>query len=187
MTLVCKHHSVAQKLAVCGDGQDTARQTGTMICANGQRLALAVDKAVFCCWTCSGAASLTFQSMRELMERGGAPQPTKPEVAIAFVAPHNLKDVAALGPDISRTCQSLFTSVVREVLLAVGGYESKEVAGQVMAAFAGPRQAVEWALALQCALLQVCHEDYWPICSCWQVQRQPCLVADKNSLSCWHA
>jgi hypothetical protein len=44
---------------------------------------------------------------------------------------------------------------VREVLLALGGYESKEVDGQVMAAFHGPRQAVEWALALQCALLQV--------------------------------
>jgi hypothetical protein len=56
---------------------------------------------------------------------------------------------------VAQSCRSIFTSVVREVLLALGGYESKEVDGQVMAAFHGPRQAVEWALALQCALLQV--------------------------------
>lgn len=56
---------------------------------------------------------------------------------------------------VAQACRSIFTSVVREVLLALGGYESKEVDGQVMATFHGPRQAVEWALALQCALLQV--------------------------------
>jgi hypothetical protein len=56
---------------------------------------------------------------------------------------------------VAQACRSTFTSVVREVLLALGGYESKEVDGQVMAAFHGPRQALEWALALQCALLQV--------------------------------
>lgn len=89
------------------------------------------------------------------MEQAGAPPPAKPEVAIAFVAPAGLKEVQALGPEVYQACQSLFTSVVREVLLAVGGYESKEVGGQVLAAFGGPAQAVEWALALQCALLQV--------------------------------
>lgn len=49
----------------------------------------------------------------------------------------------------------LFTSIVREVLLAMGGYESKEMDGQFMASFHGARQALEWSLALQCALLQV--------------------------------
>jgi len=56
---------------------------------------------------------------------------------------------------VAQACRVLFTSIVREVLLAMGGYESKEMDGQFMASFHGARQALEWSLALQCALLQV--------------------------------
>ena len=44
--------------------------------------------------------------------------------------------------------------IARELLLACGGYESKEVEGLVMCAFERPSAAAEWALALQLALLQ---------------------------------
>lgn len=108
---------------------------------------------------CPGASSLSFTSMRVLMDQAGAPPPARADVAIAFVAPAGMNEVQSLGPEISQACQSLFTCVVREVLLAMGGYESKEVEGQVMAVFAEPRQAVEWALALQCALLHVSDVD----------------------------
>jgi hypothetical protein len=50
---------------------------------------------------------------------------------------------------------ALYNACVRETLSACGGYESKEVAGMFMAAFQGPAAALEWALALQLALLQV--------------------------------
>jgi hypothetical protein len=46
-------------------------------------------------------------------------------------------------------------AAVRELLLATGGYESKEVGGMVMAVFDRPAAALEWALALQLALLRV--------------------------------
>lgn len=50
---------------------------------------------------------------------------------------------------------ALYNACVRETLSACGGYESKEVAGMFMAAFQGPAAALEWALALQLALLKV--------------------------------
>ncbi|KAF8064653.1 CYR1 [Scenedesmus sp. PABB004] len=101
-----------------------------------------------------GAASLLFPAMRSLLGAAGLPPPPRPSVALAFVAPAGLKQVAeALGPEAARACRALFTGVVRECLLAADGYESKEVDGQVMAAFHTPRAAVEWALALQAALL----------------------------------
>lgn len=56
---------------------------------------------------------------------------------------------------LARDAQVLFTTIVRESLLAYGGYESKETQGQVMAAFTSARAALEWALLLQLALLQV--------------------------------
>jgi hypothetical protein len=46
-------------------------------------------------------------------------------------------------------------SAVQELLVATGGYQSKEVAGMIMAAFDRPAAALEWALSLQLALLQV--------------------------------
>jgi hypothetical protein len=49
----------------------------------------------------SGACSLTFPVMRELLEELGAPAPVKPSVALAFVAPAGLKEVqAALGSEV---------------------------------------------------------------------------------------
>lgn len=49
----------------------------------------------------------------------------------------------------------MFMRVVRELLVAFGGYESKEVDGMVLATFKTPPAAAEWALALQLALLDV--------------------------------
>jgi hypothetical protein len=52
----------------------------------------------------AGASSLTFPVMRELLEELAAPAPTKPNVALAFVAPAGLKEVqAALGSEVRWT------------------------------------------------------------------------------------
>jgi hypothetical protein len=59
---------------------------------------------------------------------------------------------------ILQLCQlsvRIFNATVREVLLAVGGYEAKEVGGLALVAFNSPKVALEWALALQLALLMV--------------------------------
>lgn len=43
-----------------------------------------------------------FPAQRELLIELGLPQPPKPEVAVAFVAPAGLKEVqAALGSEVS--------------------------------------------------------------------------------------
>eukprot|EP00775_Hariotina_reticulata_P012225 gene12225-12363_t len=102
-----------------------------------------------------GASSVCFQPMQELLDSFGAPAISKPSLAIIFVAPEGIKEVqVACGAQVAQACRVLFTSIVREVLLAMGGYESKEVDGQFMASFHGAQQALEWSLALQCALLQ---------------------------------
>lgn len=69
--------------------------------------------------------------------------------------PNNLPSNPSVMLQLARTCHRLFMCTVRELLLACGGYESKEVDGLVMCAFERPAAAAEWALALQLALLQV--------------------------------
>jgi hypothetical protein len=56
---------------------------------------------------------------------------------------------------LAQLCIRIFNATLREVLLAVGGYESKENGGLSMLAFDSPAAALEWALTFQLALLEV--------------------------------
>ena len=72
--------------------------------------------------------------------------------------PAECKNTQVHAPSCLQLCQlsvRIFNATVREVLLAVGGYEAKEVGGLALVAFDSPKVALEWALALQLALLMV--------------------------------
>ncbi|GBF89534.1 adenylate cyclase [Raphidocelis subcapitata] len=102
-----------------------------------------------------GAFASCPSHMRSLWEARGQPAPPRPDVTMVFASAVGLKEMAAVNAGMSRTCHALFVRAARELLLLSGGYESKEVGGSLMAAFDRPSDALEWALALQLALLKV--------------------------------
>ena len=107
-----------------------------------------------------GAAAAWPSHARELWAAAGLRPLPPPTATIAFASPAGLGDVEAADAALARACRALFLRRARALLRAAGGYESKEVGagGALMAAFARPAAALQWALALQLALL----EAPWP-------------------------
>jgi hypothetical protein len=69
--------------------------------STGSYLMILIVVRMKLCLAAAGASSLTFPVMRELLEELAAPASTKPNVALAFVAPAGLKEVqAALGSEV---------------------------------------------------------------------------------------
>eukprot|EP00798_Chlamydomonas_sp_ICE-L_P026803 gene26803-4397_t len=102
-----------------------------------------------------GSSRVIFPGMRELMESSTRDGSERPEVALAFSAPEGYKELCALSQELGREMLQLHNACVRETLSCCVGYECKEYNGSFMLAFLQASSAVEWALTLQLALLEL--------------------------------
>lgn len=107
-----------------------------------------------------GSSCVTFPGTRELIDLHGIPLPPRPLVCLVFSSVEGFKEISAIQIELSKDMLALHNACVRETLTACGGYECKEINGNFMTAFPDPCTAIEWALTLQLALLQLpWHEE----------------------------
>ena len=102
-----------------------------------------------------GSSFVTFPGTKELIDLHGIPPPPRPLVCIVFSSVEGFKEISAIHIELSKDMLALHNACVRETLTACGGYECKEINGNFMTAFPDPCMAIEWALTLQLALLQL--------------------------------
>jgi hypothetical protein len=83
------------------------------------------------------------------------PAAARPHVTICFgsLQPGSTD---GLSSDNAAALLATFVDVVRVTLQACAGYECQEKQGVFMLAFCTTREAMEWGLTLQLALMQVC-------------------------------